>query len=742
VDWRIERRDTDERAAIESRVAGDSRAVATAARAFAAAVRDTQARIRLADVAEDTPVLAAMRLVAGRLGLPVTAPPASDGHGRRMDAIHRIAAASGIPTRLIRLDNGWWRKDLGPMIGYRKMEGAVEEPVALLPDRGGYVVAVPGENRVFAVTSRTARQVSERAVVLYAPLPEKVRDTRSLLRFGHRGNGRDLAALIALGVVIAGLGLVVPVMTGMVLGTFVARAQRDLVVEGALLVVGSGIVAAMLSVVQNLAALRWQGRSAGTLQAAIWSRILSLPVSFFARIQTGQLATTALGIATAQEQLSSVLTTAALGALTGLANLVLVYFFSVRLALVATVLVALGTAVCVGAGWVEVRRQRRVYEHEQKMASRVFQLLTGVPKLRVAAAEDRAFAVWAADLTHGRGLTVSARRVQNLVTTFNAGFPLVCSMVIFLLVGGPWRGSISVTAFLAFFTAFNLMLAAVLQFTGVAITAMGVVPVFERLTPILRAEPETFGTKADPGDLSGRIAFSHVSFRYGGEDGPLVLDDVSFAVEPGEFVAVVGPTGSGKSTILRLLLGFETPSAGSVLYDGQDLADLDVSAVRRQCGVVLQHGALLAGDIKANIIGSTSHTLEEAWEAARRAAIDGEIAAMPMGMHTVLSEGTNTLSGGQRQRIMIARALVAKPRLVFFDEATSALDNPTQLMVAEATRKLNATRVVIAHRLSTIADADRIIVLEQGRIIEQGGFAELQEIPDGVFARLSRGQLA
>jgi ABC-type bacteriocin/lantibiotic exporter with double-glycine peptidase domain len=221
-----------------------------------------------------------------------------------------------------------------------------------------------------------------------------------------------------------------------------------------------------------------------------------------------------------------------------------------------------------------------------------------------------------------------------------------------------------------------------------------------------------------------------------------VLRDVSFAVEPGEFVAIVGPTGSGKSSILRLLLGFEAPASGSVLFDGQDLAQLRAAAVRRQCGVVLQNGSLLAGDIKTNIIGSTSHTIDDAWAAARMAGIDADIAALPMGMHTILSEGSTILSGGQRQRIMIARALVSRPRIILFDEATSALDNPTQTIVSESMRQLNATRVIIAHRLSSVAEADRIIVLDRGQIVQQGAFEDLLADEGGLFATLARQQLS
>jgi ABC-type bacteriocin/lantibiotic exporter with double-glycine peptidase domain len=429
-----------------------------------------------------------------------------------------------------------------------------------------------------------------------------------------------------------------------------------------------------------------------------------------------------------------------IGLITGLANLVLVFFIDLRLALLALAMLAVAMLAAGCAGWVDVKRQNAVYANEQKISALVFQLLTAVPKLRVAAAEDRAFGVWAEQFTRGRTLATASRRVQNKLATFNAGFPIACSVLIFALVGGPLAGTVSTTTFLAFFAAFSLLIASALQFTGAAITAIGIVPMLRGLQPILAVEPETDDGKADPGDLSGKVALNGVSFRYG--DGPEVLSDVSITVDVGEFVAIVGPSGSGKSTVLRLLLGFENPSAGSVLYDGQDLSELDVSAVRRQCGVVLQNGSLLAGDIKTNIIGSSTHTVDDAWAAAEMAGIDTDIKAMPMGMNTVLSEGARALSGGQRQRLMIARALIGRPRIVLFDEATSALDNPTQKRVSESTRRLNASRVVIAHRLSTIAQADRIIVLDKGRVVAQGTYDELLADDRGVFATLARRQMS
>jgi len=299
--------------------------------------------------------------------------------------------------------------------------------------------------------------------------------------------------------------------------------------------------------------------------------------------------------------------------------------------------------------------------------------------------------------------------------------------------------SLSTGRFLAFSSAFGQFLAAMLSLTAVFVSILQIVPIFQRAQPILDAEPEVGTAKADPGIITGDVEINHVSFRYR-PDGPLILDDLSIHINPGEFVAFVGPSGSGKSTIMRLLMGFEAPSSGTIYYDRQDLSDLDVRSIRRQVGVVLRHSQLMPGDIQANILGNSGYTVTDAWDAARMAGIDEDIKSMPMGMFTAVSEGISTLSGGQRQRLMIARALVSKPRVVFFDEATSALDNHTQAMVSRSLEALQATRIVIAHRLSTIRMADHIYVIRAGRIVQHGTYDELIA-NDGPFLELAKRQL-
>jgi ABC-type bacteriocin/lantibiotic exporter with double-glycine peptidase domain len=304
---------------------------------------------------------------------------------------------------------------------------------------------------------------------------------------------------------------------------------------------------------------------------------------------------------------------------------------------------------------------------------------------------------------------------------------------------GGLEAGMSLGTFLAFASAFGVFLAGVGDLSGTAVDLLDVSVTTQRVEPILVEVPESAGNKREPGTLTGAIAMERVCFSYG-DSGPRVLHDLSLTLEPGQFVAVVGPSGSGKSTLLRLLLGFELPGSGVVRYDGHDLSELDATAVRSQLGVVLQGGRLDAGSIFENVSGGVPISLDEAWSAAEDAGIADEIREMPMGMHTLLSSGGGNLSGGQRQRLLIARALVRAPRVLLLDEATSALDNRTQAVIARSLERLRATRLVIAHRLSTIRGADRIFVLEGGRIAQQGSFDELAAQPDGLFARLIRRQ--
>ncbi|SCK40165.1 NHLM bacteriocin system ABC transporter, ATP-binding protein [Streptomyces sp. WMMB 714] len=686
--------------------------------------------------ATDDDTLTVARLAAGAAGIELSAPEESSSLSDRTNPVERIALASRVRTRVVKLDGRWWRRNAGPLVGHRSGSGA---PVALLWRRGRYEAVDASGERVRTGRS-TAGRFEPRAVMFYRPLPEEPLNAWQLLRFTLRGTRMDVRNLALGGLVAVGLGALVPIATGQVLGEYVPNAETSLITQVSLAIVLSSLVSAAFMLLQNISILRMEGRVEAALQPAVWDRLLRLPTKFFAERSTGELASAAMGISTMRRVMSGVGPIAVQACTVGTMNLVLLLFYSVPLALMAAALLIVIAGAFFGMGVWQLRWQSRLVDLNNKLNNQAFQTLRGLPKLRVAAAESFAYAAWAREFARSRELQQRVGRIKNWTTVLNSVYLPLCSLIMFMLLAGPARGSLSAAGFLTFNTAVTMMLTSVTQLTNSLISAASALPMFEKVRPVLHEPTEVRGGSAQPGALSGAVEARQLSFRYS-DDGPLTLDDVSFRVEPGEFVAVVGASGCGKSTLLRLLIGFEKPVSGSVLYDGQDLAALDQSAVRRQCGVVLQNAQPFVGSILDSICGAEIYSHEEAWEAAEMAGLAEDIKRMPMGMHTVLSDGGAAISGGQRQRLMIAQALIRRPRILYFDEATSALDNETQRIVSESTRKLRATRIVIAHRLSTVMDADRVLVMSAGRVVQQGTPAELLADTAGQFHALVRRQI-
>ncbi|MFD3695377.1 NHLP bacteriocin export ABC transporter permease/ATPase subunit [Streptomyces sp. NPDC058646] len=680
---------------------------------------------------------AVCRLVADAARITLSEPGEAGRTAGRTDPVERIALASRIRTRTVGLSGRWWRENSGPLVGRRESDGT---PVALLWRRGGYEAVDPatGVRERVAKTGGTAFE--PRAVMLYRPLPDGRVGLPALLRFSARGTLPELRSLLLGGLVAVVLGALVPLATGQVLGRYVPRAENGLIVQTGLALIATGIVSAVFMLLQNTSVLRMEGRIEATLQPAVWDRLLRLPTTFFAGRSTGELAGAAMGISAIRRMLSGIGPVCLQAGAVGAVSLVLLLVHSVPLAMAALAMLVVVAGLFLGMGLWQLRYQRRLIELGHRLNNQAFQTLRGLPKLRVAAAESFAYAAWAREFARTRELQQRIGRIQNVVTVLGAVYLPLCTLVMFMLLAGPARGAMSAGEFLTFSTALTMLLSSVTQLTGALISAAAVLPMFEQIKPVLREIPEVVRSSTRPGELTGAIEAKNLSYRYS-DDGPLVLDDVGFRIRKGEFVAIVGASGCGKSTLLRLLIGFDRPVSGSVLYDGQDLAALDQAAVRRQCGVVLQNAEPFTGSILDCICGAGTFSLEEAWEAAAMAGLAEDIKAMPMGMHTMLSDGAGTVSGGQRQRLMIAQALIRKPRILFFDEATSALDNEAQRVVVESTRALHATRVVIAHRLSTIMEADRVIAMADGRIVQQGPPAELLADTAGLFHDLVRRQL-
>jgi ATP-binding cassette subfamily C protein len=663
-------------------------------------------------------------------------------------AIRQMAESANVRLRNVHYEEGWWRQANGYFIAFR---AADERPVAILPSiRGGLKIVDPVENRSTAVNSKTASTLSAKGFQVYRPLPEVRMKPGQLLEFSMKGCEKELATIVMMGVAVGLLGTIPPIFMGRLVDSVIPGAQHSELLQLTLIVVAVAISTALFMTTRIYALLRLEGKIDGPLQAAVWDRLLRLPSTFFRNFQAGDLADRSIGISEVRRILTGSTLSSILSGLFSTFNLALLFYFSPLLALVACGLVGVAVAVSVTSVLIQIRIQRRLSTLRGQLSGIVLQLISGITKFRVCGAERRAFAIWAKLYAKQKEFAVKSRRVSNVLTIFNAAFPLICLGMLFLCASqllpngvegtvASLKTGLTTGAFIAFLAAFTQFMGATLELSYTLVSVLHVVPLIERVSPILSTMPELDGVQTHPGQMSGHIEVSRLAFRYK-PDTPPVLRDVSFAVNPGQSIALIGTSGCGKSTLLRILLGFEQPGAGAVYYDGQDLAGLDILAVRRQIGVVLQNGRLMDGSILTNIIGSSSLTIEDAWEAARLAGIADEIRQMRDGMHTVLAEGGAALSGGQRQRIMIARAIVKKPRILFFDEGTSALDNRTQAVVTESLAQLKATRIIVAHRLSTVMDADQLIVLEKGTVVEAGKYDELMA-RQGAFHQIAARQI-
>jgi NHLM bacteriocin system ABC transporter ATP-binding protein len=692
---------------------------------------------------ESGPLLTACRLVGAVQGIIIRDRPEGQPAAKQGDLLAQICAASRIRSRRVILRDDWWRRDNGPLVAFRVSEADPQArlPVALLPtSTRSYVMVEPIEGTRTPVDAAVAETLSGDAHMLYPSLPERPVKMGDLVRMAFAGRRRDLLAILSMGFAGGLLGLLVPILTGQVFGSVIPGSERRQLIQITLALIVSAMAGGTFQVTRSLAVLRLGGKVDGTVQAAVWDRLLALPVTFFRSYTVGDLANRALGIDAIRGLLTGDVLTLALAAIFSLFSFALLFYYSWRLALLATGMVVVLMAATAGLVWLQLRHQRAILDLQGRIASLLFGLIHGIVKLRVAGAEPRAYARWAASFAEQRRRTLSAQRAANAQAAFNTVYGVLTSLGIFAVVGFTSQEALPLGEFLAFNAAFGQFLAAALSVVSIFSSVLAVVPIYERLRPILETVPEVDESKSEPGELAGEIELSHVSFRYQ-KDSPVVLDDVSFRAGPGELIALVGPSGAGKSTCLRLLLGFEKPTSGSIYFDGQDVAGLALQSVRRQIGVVLQSGRPMAGSIFSNIVGSANLGIEDAWEAARAAGLEDDIKAMPMGMHTVVSEGAETFSGGQKQRILIARAMVHRPRILLFDEATSALDNRTQEIVSRSLERLQATRIVIAHRLSTIQNADRIYVVDGGRVVEEGSYQDLLQ-RGGPFTRLAERQIA
>jgi len=683
------------------------------------------------------PLLTACRIVADYSGISITAPKRSNSEEAPLLSLNDILRSSRFRDRKVKLVGDWWEKDNGPLLAFKK-EG--DFPVALIPKSPSrYEYISPGENIRQVLTEKTASELATEAHQFYRPFPDIPLKGSNLVCFALKGRIRDILIIILVGLIGGSLTTLIPLFTGNIFDVVIPKSDYRQLYVYSIVIFFSIVAIVFFQLIRSFSMIKIETKIDFSLQSAIWDRLLNLPAPFFRKYQAGELAAKANSIMMLRKILSETVFYSLLGAIFMGFNFVLMFFYDASLSLYIFAFLIIFLLFIFFIGKKIQKRQRNIIELQNNIFGMLIQFLSSISKIRIAGAEVHAFSQWAGKFSENKRQTYEVRKLFMTITLMSTVMPLIIILFIFWVIAGQIPNTLSTGQFMAFFTALTLTVVAVLQLGMALVSFLMVIPLFESIRPILEAAPENTAIKPEVQNLSGEIEVSNVSFRYQ-PDGPLVLKNVSMHISPGEFVAIVGASGSGKSTLLRLLLGFEAPESGSVYYDRQDLSSFDPTSVRRQAGTVLQQSQLIPGNIASNIIGMTNATFEDAWEAARNVGLDEDIKQMPMGMLTVVTDGLSTISGGQRERIMIARAIVNKPRILFFDEATSALDNKTQQKVSESLEKLQATRVVIAHRLTTVLNADKIYLMENGKIEECGSYQELIN-KDGKFADLVKRQI-
>ncbi|MEA5575512.1 NHLP bacteriocin export ABC transporter permease/ATPase subunit [Anabaena sp. UHCC 0451] len=697
-------------------------------------------------IEEETSLLMAVGAVGRAMGIKII-PPKLLGKEQlqNKDMIEAIAQASQIRTRQVTLTGYWWRQDNGPLLAFTQAENL---PVALLIDKSQgdrYFLFDPELQSRTLISEHIATTLAPESYMFYRSLPSVIKKKSDVLLFGIQGFVKDIFVILAVGMMGTLLSIFTPQATAILIDTAIPNSDQFLLIQLTLGLLAVSFGRTILNLSQSLISQRIAAGTTSQIQIAVWDKFLKLKPAFIRQFSSGDMLLRIMSISQIYSIISGAIQRTFLNGLFALLNLGLMFIYSSHLALVGVsiTLVVIGFTIILSK--ILLAQERQQQELISRLHSLVVQMLNGVAKLRVAAAETRAFTTWAKIYNQQIHLDNIIIYLNDIVSLFNELiFPVSYLLLYWLgltaiqssLVG---QGNLSLGTFLAFNAAFGTFLAGVTSLSNTLVNIVKILPLWQRTASILQGELECDTNKNQPALFQGRITLKNVSFRYF-QDGQLILNDVNIHAQPGEFIAIVGPSGSGKSTLLRLLLGFETPLNGTISYDDQNLATLNLSAVRRQLGVVLQNSKIMPGSIFDNITTGAFVTMEQAWSALRMAGLAADIEAMPMGIHTLVSEGGGNISGGQLQRLLIARSLVFKPKIILMDEATSFLDNHTQAIVTESLARLNVTRIVIAHRLSTIRYADRIYVMESGKIIQVGSFTELMQQP-GLFAKLVARQL-
>ena len=649
----------------------------------------------------------------------------------RNEQLEYLLRPHGIMRRTVTLSKGWYKDAIGAMLGIRKSDGMV---VALIPTGfSGYRYRDMETGKHVKINGKNQELFEEEAIAFYKPLPLKELGISDLMRYilGTLSPA-DFVMTGASALAVTLIGMLSPKLNNLLFSRVIEDGSTQILLAITVFMICVTLSSLLINGVKSLIIARIDTKMSISVQAAVMSRLMSLPAGFFKNYSSGELSARAACSNSLCEMLVSVALTTGLTSVFSLVYISQIFVYAPALVIPSLFIMLATVAFTVISALVQMKVSKKKMELSSKESGMSYALISGVQKIKLSGAEMRAFARWGNLYAEEARLTYNPPMFLKINSVISSAISLAGTLMMYWIAVSS---GVSVADYYAFNTAYGMVSGAFISLAGMALTVAQIKPVMDMVEPILKAVPEISEGKQMITRLSGSIELNNVSFCYN-ENMPLVIDDLSLKIRPGQYVAIVGATGCGKSTLLRLMLGFESPQKGAVYVDGKDIAAVDLKSLRRNIGVVMQNGKLFTGDIFSNIIISAPWlTMDEAWHAAELSGIAEDIRRMPMGMHTMISEGSGGISGGQRQRLMIARAIAPKPKVLMFDEATSALDNLTQKTVSESLDSLKCTRIVIAHRLSTIKQCDRILVLDKGKIIEDGTYDQLIQM-GGFFAEL------
>lgn len=642
---------------------------------------------------------------------------------------------SNTMRRRVELRGKWWKDCTGCFLGSTK-DGDI---VAILPGKwSGYYYKTP-DGETVKINNQTAENINVDAFCFYNSFPLTSLKIRDLIKFMIANiSCADVAFILSTTLIIQLFSMLTPQINSIIFNVLIPSGSDSLIIPVASMLLGVTVGTMLIGITKSIVMNRFQSRLTLAVNSAIMIRLFSLPTSFFKNYTSGELASRMGYIASLCQMIVEAVISTGLKASFSLLYIFQLYAYAPSLVLPGIAIVLITILYSVLITLYKQKIYKKKLDVSPKLQSLVYALFGGIQKIKVTGAEKRAFAKWAEQYSEVEKLDYSPPLFIKISSVISLIISSLGTIVLyyFAIKTGVNRGN-----YIAFTVAFGAISGAMMSLSNVALQFANLGPILELIRPVMNEKPESSSGRKIPTSLSGDIEVSNITFKYS-EDGPKILDNLSLSIKKGEYIAIVGTTGCGKSTLIRLLLGFEKPDKGSIFYGGRDLANLDLRSVRQKIGVVMQNGSLFPGDIFSNIIVTSPwKTMDDAWEAAKIAGIDEDIRNMPMGMHTLISEGAGGISGGQKQRLMIARAVISKPQILIFDEATSALDNITQNHVSNSISSFNSTRIVVAHRLSTIKNCDRIVVLDKGKIAEQGNYEELMALK-GKFYNLAIRQVA